>query len=237
MATISKKHRILYMLAYNLLLLLCMVSSWYLKQSLRQEETLSNTYMSARKFGYDLLLSSHYLTDQVRKFSVQLDMSYYENYWKEVEIARTREAVVKGMRSFDRPAAEFDHLYKAKWFSDKLINLETRAMRLIFEVYEVPESLMIEDVRNYKLNDSEARLSFGEKINRARSLLFSKEYEMQKDSIVNNIQQFHSIIKTNLLQETNAAHYEATLWFYALAACCLLLLGLLARLLWLMLRD
>ena len=181
-------------------LLLCFsVSGLY--RAVQDEHKAFGKSAELKELSFNLAMASDYLTSEVQKFAVTLNPIHLRNYWDEVNITKTREHVIDRLRELDTPQNEFDLIYEAKNNSDALVNTETHAMRLIMDVYEVPEEQMEPVIRDFKLTQEDKALDFNQKVNKAREILYNKEYDEHKKSIMTPIKTFQSLIGTRIETE------------------------------------
>lgn len=78
----------------------------------------------AEEFG----AASGYLTDQVRGYAATGDITYYNNYWTEVNTTKTRENSVAALEELGLEQDEMDIINHVYEVSDGLIPLEEQAM-------------------------------------------------------------------------------------------------------------
>lgn len=161
--------------------------------------------------SYKLAGASDYLTSEVQKFAVTLDPVHLRNYWMEVNVTQTREKVINRLKELNIPPEEFNLLNKAKNNSDDLVNTETRAMKLILCVYNVPEDQMEQPVREYQLTNDDRLLSDNGKVNLAREILYNSRYEMQKKKIMQPISGYAKKMSARVQKENQAAEKNTNL--------------------------
>lgn len=80
--------------------------------------------MEAKQLGDELLDSSEYLTNELRNYVQSRDKENYDNYWREVNEAKTRERVLERMTEMHVPEYLVDKVEQAKQSSDVLVGLE-----------------------------------------------------------------------------------------------------------------
>ncbi len=106
------------------------------------------------------------------------------------------------MKDLETPQNEFDLLNIAKNNSDDLVNTETRAMKLLLKVYEVPEDQMEPTIKDYQLTYDDENLSFNDKVNLAREILYDQDYEENKLKILTPIKDFQEKMIARIHNET-----------------------------------
>lgn len=189
----------------TVLILFVAISYYFVHININEERNAIEKEAELQELSYDLAYTSNYLTSEVRKFSVTLDPKHLRNYWKEINVTKTREHVITRLQELNTPLNEFDLLNTAKNNSDDLVNTEVRAMKLILRVYEVPDNQMEAAVREYQLTTEDENLSFNEKVNLARELLYNKTYEDNKKKIMDPIAEFDKTMINRVGMETEAA--------------------------------
>jgi hypothetical protein len=224
------------MFLISALLIVFAVSSYFVVHSkISAERNAIAKEAELQKLGFALSNASKHLTSEVRKFAVTLDPIHLRNYWTEVNVAKTREKVISRLRELDTPSPEFDLLNTAKNNSDDLMNTEARSMKLILEVYEVPEDQMEPALKDYQLSEEDNQLSFSDKVNLARSILYDSEYEKNKNSILIPIQEFNGKMTQRINLETLNARNNTDLSMAILIAAIISLTIYLIYLAWFML--
>ena len=139
---------------------------------------------------------SDYLTSQMQQFVFSGDTQYMTNYWTEVNVTKSRENAVEFLITQELTDTELEKVLFSKAKSDKLIENETWAMRLVCESAGMAENEMPSDISLYKLNKQESELSEQDKYTLALSYIFGAEYINSKEEIKNGINDFQSELLT-----------------------------------------
>lgn len=181
--------------------------------SVVREREIAAQQTEAKELGYILKVTSDYLTSEVRNFVVSLNPIHLQNYWDEIKVTKRREYVLDRMKVLKAPYEEFALLDEAKLQSDELVFTETRAMRLIMEVYDVEESLMEPELRDFQLTQEDENLSNVEKVNKARQILFTREYDLDKEKIMLPIRQFQQAMETRIASESEDAKSSSDYYY------------------------
>lgn len=130
--------------------------------TLSDERVFRENQLEFYKLGMRLENASDYLTNQARAFVQTGDMKYYDNYYREVNETKTREAVIERLTRMGVEKAYLSVIEQAKNESVELAELESVAMNLIKE----------------------------NKFEEARRLLYGAQYNQSKERIVGLISQF-----------------------------------------------
>lgn len=143
-------------------------------------------YMSCEKDASLVKEGSDYLTDQVRLYTVTMDVKYVEQYFEEVYTVRRRDTAVEELQSFYVGDQAITYLQSALDNSNKLMKREIYAMKLISVAQKLDMS-SYPDVENTELTEEDRNLSQSEMIDKARDLVFGDAYREEKELITSNI--------------------------------------------------
>lgn len=80
--------------------------------------------------AYQMRVASDYLTNRARLYSRNGDMTYYNEYWTEVNTTKTREKAVETISANNATAAEMKLINDALAASNNLVPIEEQAMDL-----------------------------------------------------------------------------------------------------------
>ena len=115
-----------------------------------------------KELGITLANGSGYLTDEIRRYVQFGDKVHVDNYWKEVNETKSRDKAIERLEELNAPKVELELIKKSKSISDNLIPIEESAMKAV------------ED------ND----------FDRARKLVFGKEYDGYVKEIMGYVDEF-----------------------------------------------
>lgn len=213
------------------LLVIALISSFALVCSLRhitsaheKERLLRENQRQCTIQIQRLTDASDYLTSQVWYYVVTQKSSHLLNYWKEVNERHNREKALNILIAHDITDSECFFARKAKEESDRLINLEVRAMRLVAESTSMPKSQMPKEVAACTLPADEKKLSSGDKIKRAAEYIFGYEYSASKQRIGKNIEQLRRSINLRKDIEASAAALGTKRAVLNATAICIIIL-------------
>lgn len=156
-----------------------------------------NDYADCNKALNDFRDSSAYLSNQARLYSVNLNLSYLDNYFYEKNQLRRRENAVQIIEMTHEDDSVDYAINIALRESSFLASKELYAMRLISLATDVVESYLPEEIQSIKLQKEDEELSNDEKIERARNILFNSEYI----SAVDNVYTYCNKVSLNLVNE------------------------------------
>ena len=183
-------------IAFLIMALLLGGSVYYLNQAILEEEKAVAAQAEFKQLGIDLADASDYLTDVARKFAVTGDIKHLQNYWREIEVTKTRDNVLTNFKTLNAPQQELDLLAFAKQNSDALVATETRSMRLVLEALAIPREQMHPAVAAWKLNPTDQALTNEKKMQVAREIMFDSQYDTDKHIIMEPIAKFQKLMNT-----------------------------------------
>lgn len=158
-------------------LLLIGFNIYQVNKSFNRVEHAQTVSAELEELGRKLGEASDYLTDQARIYAITGDKKYYNNYWKEVNETKTRDYIINRLQELDAPQEELALIEEAKNNSDALVLLESQSMEAVAQ---------------------------GD-LDKARELVFGKEYNKEKDKIVVPINEF----KISVSNRAEKYRYEA----------------------------
>lgn len=164
---------------------------------------VSNTedYIACEEDASLVREGSDYLTEQVRLYTVTRDPRYMEEYFTEVYTTRRRDTALEKMQAFGVSGNAFSYLQNALENSNKLMEQEIYAMRLIAAAEKINEAELPEDVRQMALTAGDETLSPDEMIAKAQDMVFGTSYQGAKESIMSNISYFVDSIMGDTMQK------------------------------------
>ena len=194
--------------------LLLASSTYYINVCIGNEEQANADYSVCKQMGTDLADASDYLTTEVRLFAVTHSIEHFYNYWKEINDTKTRDNVITQFEERDAPDNETAYLKEAKYYSDELVKIETYSMKMVLmsehkDASSFPDDVKlqgyVQNVLNCELPDKYKALNDEEMAAKAIDILFNHTYDNYKDSIMNPIDTFQTLINTRLEQEVKSA--------------------------------
>jgi diguanylate cyclase (GGDEF)-like protein/PAS domain S-box-containing protein len=151
------------------------------------EEAEKRTYL----IGEDMDAASDFLMDCARSFTVLNDRASLEAYWREVEVTKRRDLALAEAVAQRIPAEELSALARAKMESDRLVETEGRAMKLVAEAL------------------GESGADRREKLAHARELVFGTEYWQGKRAIRDSIEEFRRLSRARAASDTQDSREDA----------------------------
>lgn len=139
---------------------------------------------------------SNYLTEQVRLYTMTMDTKHLDNYFLEAYTTRRRDTALEQLKNYHTDDEAFSYLTSALNNSNKLMEQEVYAMKLISTAQGYDMASLHEDVQNMVLSDADSALSPDAMIEKARNLVFGTDYQNAKAAIMEDIDYFvDSVIK------------------------------------------
>ncbi|MDY6076694.1 methyl-accepting chemotaxis protein [Mobiluncus sp.] len=162
------------------------------------------------------------LTNYVQEYVTTLDQKWLDMYWDEVA-ANNKADAVQNLKDMGAPTEETALIEEGMVNSDNLINLETRAQRLILDSLGVAPGNMPEAVAGWQVDPADAALEPAAKQSLARDLIFGEEYNGEVTKIMTPINQGIDMMTQRLdSSETQASKSAyAALWLLTIVAILL----------------
>lgn len=178
---------IVMMIVSAVIYVLLMLKSVQLQANYTNLQTSTTEYFAANDDARKVNEASDYLTDQVRMFSIELNRTYVDNYFREAKVSHTRERALENLKTRPIGADTFAYFNKAIRYSNELMDTEYYAMRLIIEAVGYQIDSFPAELKDTQLTAEDSRLSAAEKIWKARAMLFDSSYQQHKDLIRHNL--------------------------------------------------
>ena len=149
----------------------------------------TNEYIQCEEDAALVADGSNYLTEQVRLYTISMDMQYVKNYFVEVYDTKRRDTVLDRLETYHVDEKTYDFLLNALDRSNKLMEQEIYSIKLI-SVSQKQDMKEFPDVEKVSLKPEDKLLSEEEMIEKARELVFSYEYQESKEHILTNVSSF-----------------------------------------------
>ncbi len=170
--------------------------------SRRYDEMISATdaYIRYQEQASQVREGSDYLTEQVRLYTVEAELSYVENYFQEVYVTRSRDKALEALKEDHEEEGAFSFLQQALDNSNQLMEREIYAMKLV-STARGQDMSGFPDVEKTVLEQGDQELRPEEMTEKARELVFGASYQETKGVIENNVSYFLGSIKDDMKQE------------------------------------
>ena len=173
---------IAFVIALTLVISLYLLTSGY-----RDMNKSTNEYFEWEMDAGELEAASDYLTDEVRYYSINYDITHLQNYFNEAFTTKRREKALNSIKEKFSDTEPYKMLSQAMDKSIGLMLLEYHSMKLISVANGYDLNTLPEEVRTYELSTEELTLSNDEMIHRAQELVFGDEYNNVKSDIKTNV--------------------------------------------------
>lgn len=144
-------------------------------------------YIACESAAHELQEGSDRLTKQVRLAAATGDTQYIDGYFLEANVTQTRQKALSDLARLDGSTDAIDYLQNALLTSNRLMETEYYAMRLIEEGTQVEFSLWPEELQAVSLSDEDAALPPADKLDKAQALVSGVDYENTKDVISGDV--------------------------------------------------
>lgn len=178
----SIKKILKFIIAGNMIILFALAFLLFqMMDAFEKERIYRDEELEYYALGVKLQQASDYLTAQAREFVQYGDKKFYDNYWKEVNETQTRGKVIERLKEMNTEQVFLDLLEKAEENSNDLVQTENLAMQSALD------------------GDFE----------KARSLMFSAQYNNAKDIISGYVKEFQDSINSSASDKTSQATNRA----------------------------
>ncbi|MBR0385742.1 MAG: sensor domain-containing diguanylate cyclase [Erysipelotrichaceae bacterium] len=203
-----------------------MVISFLCSQTYQKLNEVINYHMELQQDVYNLQDGSDYLTEQVRLFVVTDNRLYFDNFYNEVNVTRRRNNALDSIANIIDDQEVLNSLEQALQYSNELLKIEEKAMRLEIESKEMVIEDFMPPLSDVSLEEHEMNLSNAEKGELARDLVFNEEYVAKKHRIYDSIQSaMDSVLENVNAQKSHLiSRYSHLLWIQNIIVCVLLVL-------------
>lgn len=144
---------------------------------------VTEDYVVWEEKSKEMIIASDYLSEQVRMFVETGERRYMDNYFKEANETRRREAALAFVHEKFPGSESEKHLENALSESRSLMTTEYKAMCLKGKAIGDDLSTYEEPVRNVVLTDAEEALNSTEKTFQAHVILYDAAYSIAKERI------------------------------------------------------
>lgn len=169
--------------------------------------------------------SSALLTNTVRAFTATGDREWLDKYWTEINVTKSQAKALQTLKDNNTPDAELGLVAKASANSAALVQMETRAMRLMLDAEHVSQSQMPAAVAQWKPSAPDQALSVAQKIDLARELVHNKAYQGEVTKIMDPLNEFRTQLSTRVdAQVTQAQTHQSRMMTLMITSTVLLAL-------------
>ncbi len=167
-----------------------------MNEFIQKERLIVDNQAQYKQIGLDLQAVSDFLTTQVQTYVVFGEKEYYDAYFNEIDVVRSREKAVEELKLLGASPTELELLNQAKEYSNELSLIEIEAFDAVHS-------------KDIKL---------------AQTLIFGERYKLGKSKINTTLAKFQSLITSKSLTEAQNARQSSAISFFvaALAMLCII---------------
>lgn len=150
----------------------------------------TQNYIACQQNAAQVADGSNYLTEQIQLYVMTMQPEYMHAYFTEANVTRRREAALEELEKYDvRPEAR-EFLESALAHSNKLMEREIYAIKLIAASQDADISLFPQEVQDMELSEKDLQLTPEQMTAKAREMIFDTGYQDAKALIAGNISYF-----------------------------------------------
>lgn len=157
-------------------------------------KTATEQYITCEDATKQMQEGSDYLTEQVRLYTMTGEKQYMDNYFKEKETGKKREASLESIKKEFGETEMYYVIQAAYKNSEELMNIEYKAMRLVVENTGLSREAWPQEIQDIKLSYPESDLSATGKMCTAQLLVSNNSYQAAKERITNKCQECKSLL-------------------------------------------
>lgn len=156
-------------------------------RNLHNMESFYEQYIVSENATHKLQKGSDILTEQVHLYVMTGEKKYIDGYFKEANTAKSRDKAVAELKVYFSDTNLPAELESALSDSTKLMEREFYAMKLVSEVFNVPESDLPDELNSVRLSSEDIAASDSQKLKKARRLVTDSSYQNVKGKITVNV--------------------------------------------------
>ncbi len=185
--------------------LLCVLLCVFGKQKYTIVSNSTANYMTAEKSIKKFEVGTKKLNRQVRLAVSTVEQTYIDEYFLEADVIKSRERAIEDLKNLVSDSGGLKYLEKALELSNKLMDTDKYALRLIEDVITDENTSIPSGLLDIELKQEDKDLSDYDKINKARQLVNSASYETNYTFVSNEVSTSLNKVSTELLNEQNNA--------------------------------
>ncbi|MBR1821532.1 MAG: GGDEF domain-containing protein [Clostridia bacterium] len=203
---LSLKTITLVMLAISAIISVFLLLSMYnTTRSYNDTRIATQKYMDSQDGTVQLKAAIDYLTNQARSFTVTGDTECTMLYYNEVLVTKNRDAAMDALRTQIDDPRILNHLETAMLVSDRLMEIETYAMRLYIYASGNDLNLYPDQLRDIQLAPEDQALTPVNMMIKARDMVFNKDYETLKGQVNTRIELCQDLLNDTMLSQQVAS--------------------------------
>lgn len=185
--------------------LLCVVLCIFGKQKYTIVSSSTYNYINAEKSIKKFEVGIKKLNRQVRLAVSIVEQSYIDEYFLEADVIKSREKAIEDLEKLVSDSSGLQYLEKALELSNKLMGTDKYALRLIEDVIADENTSIPSGLVDIELKAEDKELSDADKIDKARQLVNSVNYETNHTFVSNEVSASLNKVSSELLNKQNNA--------------------------------
>ena len=176
-------------------------------------KTATDQYIVCERAAKQLQDGADYLTEQVRLYVMTGNQQYMDQYFEEANVTQRRENALESLREYFDNTEILQSLQAAMDSSQKLMNTELYAIKLVAEAKGLTEIQLPEQIQNLELTQTDSRLSSEEKTEKAQQMVSDSEYQNARVTITEDTTKcMESLIEKTRNRQGRADHVFSDLY-------------------------
>ena len=180
------------------------ISAFQLKSKYSTIIKSMEAYARCTKAVNDFRDTSDYLTNQVRLFLITQDDSYVRKYLEEYSLLKNRDQALEKISEIHNSDDAEVNMKLAFEESQNLAQTELYSMAIVYNVMDIPASIIPAEISQIKLLPEDISLSAEQKLFKAEDILFNLNYQDSKNRITSYTSAALDYLLTSHLEQQNA---------------------------------
>lgn len=219
---------VLLMMAILALILagILMYTGYETRTSYNEMQEATERYITCQASAQAMQNGSDNLTKYAQAYTATGNIKELNRYFEEADVIRSRDNALQSMEEYFAGTPAYEALENALARSNRLMEREYYAMRLMADAMEEPDSLLPEEIRQVELSEEDKALSSEEKRDLAREIMFGTEYEVTKNTVSEAVTRCMNELQTSTREDQLANSAQVIRFLnlsYALVAALLLI--------------
>lgn len=184
---------------------LLIAATVYTSKEYKEMTVATEDYIACQNYAAQVADGSNYLTEQIRLYVMTMQQEYMEAYFTEANETRRREKALEALEKYDVDSDAMGFLETALSHSNKLMERECYAIRLIAASEDADMEEFPEEIREITLIGQDKKLTPEEMVEKARTIIFDTGYQDAKLLINENVGYFvESVIDITHQKQQNS---------------------------------
>ena len=173
-----------------ILYLMLLFATFHASRQYKSMIRATEEYITCEDYAVLVTSASDYLTEKVRLYTVTADPVHVQDYFTEIHVNRGRDRALESLQTYHVDDEIYGYLQAALDHSNRLMEKEIYAMKLIAAARGADLSGFPEEIQKKILPPDDLHLSSEQMTAKAQELVFGSAYQDSKELISSNVRHF-----------------------------------------------